>query len=89
MTRVRACGPVRVRLTADRGSRGLLGVQMLGAVPTAVAKRIDTAASALYAELSVDELIDLDLSYTPPPGTPWDALQNAALDWQGAVSYGR
>jgi NADPH-dependent 2,4-dienoyl-CoA reductase/sulfur reductase-like enzyme len=66
---------VRVRLTADRHDRRLLGVQILGAVPTAVAKRIDTAAAALYAGLTVDDLIDLDLSYTPPLGTPWDVLQ--------------
>ncbi|HEU4423330.1 MAG TPA: FAD-dependent oxidoreductase [Pilimelia sp.] len=78
--------PVRVRLTADRRDRRLLGVQMLGAVPTCVAKRIDTAAAALYAGLAADDLVDLDLSYTPPLGTPWDVLQNAALDWQKAQS---
>jgi hypothetical protein len=54
---------------------------MLGAVATGVAKRIDTAAAALYAGLTVNDLADLDLSYTPPLGTPWDALQDAALDW--------
>ena len=72
---------MRVRLTGDRCDRRLLGVQMLGAVPTAVAKRVDTAATALYAGLTVGDLVDLDLPYTPPLGTPWDALQDAALDW--------
>jgi hypothetical protein len=51
-----------------------------------VAKRIDTAAAALYAGLTVDDLADLDLSYTPPLGTPWDVLQNAALDWQHSAA---
>src|SRR6266545_1196700 len=48
---------------------------------TGVAKRVDTAAAAIYAGLTVDDLVDLDLSYTPPLGIPWDVLQNAALDW--------
>jgi NADPH-dependent 2,4-dienoyl-CoA reductase/sulfur reductase-like enzyme len=73
--------PVRIRLTADPDRR-LLGVQMLGTVPTGVAKRIDTAAAAIYAGLTVDDLVDLDLSYTPPLGTPWDVLQNAAIHWR-------
>ncbi len=46
-----------------------------------MAKRVDTAAAAIYAGLTVDDLVDLDLSYTPPLGIPWDVLQNAALDW--------
>jgi hypothetical protein len=31
--------------------------------------------------LTVDRLSDLDLSYTPPFGSPWDAVQLAAQDW--------
>jgi hypothetical protein len=77
---------VRVRLTADRRDRRLLGVQMLGAVATALAKRIDTAAAAIYAGLAVDDLADLDPPYSPPLGTLWDVRQNAALDWQNPAS---
>jgi hypothetical protein len=29
----------------------------------------------------LDGLNDLDLSYTPPFGSPWDAIQLAAQDW--------
>jgi hypothetical protein len=29
----------------------------------------------------VDGLSDLDLSYTPPFGSPWDAIQLAARAW--------
>jgi hypothetical protein len=31
--------------------------------------------------MTVDGLSDLDLSYTPPFGSPWDAIQLAAHDW--------
>ena len=46
-----------------------------------IAKRIDTAATAIYHGMTVDALNDLDLSYTPPFGSPWDALQAAAQQW--------
>ncbi|ACU54772.1 pyridine nucleotide-disulphide oxidoreductase dimerization region [Acidimicrobium ferrooxidans DSM 10331] len=72
---------VRVRMTGDLLSGRLLGVQMVGALTSAVHKRIDTAAAALFAGLSVDELGDLDLSYTPPLGSPWDVLQVASQRW--------
>jgi NADPH-dependent 2,4-dienoyl-CoA reductase/sulfur reductase-like enzyme len=34
-----------------------------------------------YAEQAVDQLNDLDLSYSPPLGSPWDPLQQAAQIW--------
>jgi hypothetical protein len=52
--------------------------QIVGHRSSGVAKRIDTAAAALHAGLAVDELNDLDLSYSPPLGSPWDPLQQAA-----------
>ncbi len=70
--------PVHVRTTADTATGRLLGVQMVGAIPTAVHKRIDTAATAIFAGLGIDDVSDLDLSYTPPLGSPWDVLQAAA-----------
>ena len=77
--------PVHVRITGDTRTGRLLGVQMLGAIATGVAKRIDTAATALYHHMSVEELSDLDLSYTPPLGSPWDILQVAAQAWKPSV----
>lgn len=76
--------PLVIRITGDAGSGRLLGVQMLGAVQTQAAKRIDVAASALFSGLGVAELGDLDLSYTPPLGAPWDPLQEAAHAWLAA-----
>ena len=51
-----------------------------------VPKRIDIAAAALHHGMTVDELNDLDLSYTPPFGSPWDPIQTAAQEWTRARS---
>ena len=59
----------------------LLGVQLVGHRDTQVPKRIDVAAAALHHGMTVDGLNDLDLSYTPPFGSPWDPLQTAAQEW--------
>ncbi len=31
--------------------------------------------------MTVDAMSDLDLSYTPPLGSPWDAVQMGAQAW--------
>jgi hypothetical protein len=31
--------------------------------------------------MNIDDISDLDLSYTPPLGSPWDAIQIAAQAW--------
>ena len=60
---------------------------MVGTVGRAVHKRIDTAATAVYAGLDAEkELSDLDLSYTPPLGSPWDVLQAAAQRWHAVAT---
>jgi len=85
----KACYPhaheITVRLTGERPSGRLLGAQMLGHVDAQVAKRIDIVATALYSGLSVDAINALDLSYTPPFGSPWDVVQTAAQ----ACEHGR
>jgi NADPH-dependent 2,4-dienoyl-CoA reductase/sulfur reductase-like enzyme len=73
---------VHMRMTPDSDSQRLVGVQMVGAIPTAVHKRVDTAATAIFGGLTVGQLNDLDLSYTPPLGSPWDTLQAAAQQWE-------
>ena len=81
---------VRMRVTGDVGSGRLLGVQLVGHRHAEVAKRIDTAATAIFAGLRVDEVSDLDLSYTPPLGSPWDLVQAGAQAWgqESAVTPG-
>jgi hypothetical protein len=65
------------------GERRLLGAQLVGHQDAEVAKRIDIPTDALFHHMSVDGLNELDLSYTPPFGSPWDAVQLAAQDWSG------
>lgn len=77
---------VEVRMTGEVTSGRLLGTQMVGRISTGVHKRIDTAAAAIFAGLTVDQVSDLDLSYTPPLGSPWDVLQTAAQGWTSAVA---
>jgi NADPH-dependent 2,4-dienoyl-CoA reductase/sulfur reductase-like enzyme len=74
---------LHIRLTGDRATGQLLGCQLVGDHRAEVAKRIDIPASALFHGMTVDALCDLDLSYTPPFGSPWDAIQLAAQDWLG------
>ena len=70
-----------IRTTGDRRDGRLLGAQIVGDHRAQIAKRIDIVAAALYAGMGVDDLSDLDLSYTPPLGSPWDPVQMAAQDW--------
>ena len=72
---------LRTRITGDRVSGRLLGAQIIGDWRAQVAKRIDVFATALFQGMPVEGLNDLDLSYTPPLGSPWDAVQLAAQMW--------
>jgi NADPH-dependent 2,4-dienoyl-CoA reductase/sulfur reductase-like enzyme len=72
---------LHLRITGDRQTGRLLGAQLLGDQRAQVAKRIDIPATALFHHMTVDGLSDLDLSYTPPFGSPWDAVQMAAQAW--------
>ncbi|HSY84793.1 MAG TPA: FAD-dependent oxidoreductase [Gemmatimonadaceae bacterium] len=73
---------LRIRVTGDRATRRLLGAQIVGYWRSEVAKRIDVFAAALFHKMRVEELNDFDLSYTPPTGSPWDAVQMAAQAWE-------
>lgn len=76
--------PIHFRVTGDTGDGRLLGAQLVGRRGTEVAKRVDTFATALHAGFTVEQLSELDLSYTPPLGSPWDAVQVAAQAWDAA-----
>ena len=74
-----------IRITGERGPDGkagrLLGAQIIGAYGTEVSKRVDIFAAALHQGMNVEDLNDLDLSYTPPLSSPWDPVQMAAQAW--------
>jgi hypothetical protein len=59
----------------------LLGAQLVGHRSAEIAKRVDTYATALFHEITVDSLSELDLSRPPPLGSPRDATQIAAQTW--------
>jgi NADPH-dependent 2,4-dienoyl-CoA reductase/sulfur reductase-like enzyme len=73
--------PITIRITGDTATGRLLGAQLVGARGSETAKRVDTYATALFHGMTVDAMSQLDLSYTPPLGSPWDAVQMAAQSW--------
>ena len=72
---------ISMRFTGDLPTGRLLGIQLFGHKHAEIAKRIDIAATAIFNEMTVDAISDLDLSYTPPLGSPWDAVQTGAQAW--------
>jgi NADPH-dependent 2,4-dienoyl-CoA reductase/sulfur reductase-like enzyme len=76
---------IAMRFTGDRVTGRLLGVQLFGHRHAEIAKRIDIAATAIFHGMTVDAISDLDLSYTPPLGSPWDAVQAGAQAWVKAA----
>ena len=65
-----------VKLIAERESRRLIGAQVAGYGDAS--KRIDVACAAITSGMRVDELVQLDLAYSPPYGNLWDPLLIAA-----------
>jgi NADPH-dependent 2,4-dienoyl-CoA reductase/sulfur reductase-like enzyme len=72
---------ITMRFTGDRSTGRLLGAQLFGHKHAEIAKRVDIAATAIFHGMTVDAVSDLDLSYTPPLGSPWDAIQAGAQAW--------
>jgi NADPH-dependent 2,4-dienoyl-CoA reductase/sulfur reductase-like enzyme len=70
-----------IRITGDQTTGRLLGAQILGHRKSEVSKRIDIFAAAIFSKMTVEQLSDLDLSYTPPLSSPWDPIQMAAQAW--------
>jgi len=74
---------MRVKMTAERLTGRLLGVQIVGY--EGAAKRIDTAATALWNRMTVEDLTSLDLAYAPPFAPVWDPILVAARQVAAAV----
>jgi NADPH-dependent 2,4-dienoyl-CoA reductase/sulfur reductase-like enzyme len=67
---------ITVKLLAEQNSGRLLGGQIIG--EEGAAKRIDVLATAVTHNLTLQNIIDLDLSYAPPFSPVWDPVQTAA-----------
>lgn len=63
-------------LVVERGSRRLLGAQMVGG--EGVKGRIDVLATALAARFTVEQIEQLDLAYAPPLAPVYDPILIAA-----------
>jgi CoA-dependent NAD(P)H sulfur oxidoreductase len=69
-------GTMRVVLFCEKGTGALLGGQIVG--DDVVAKRLDVLATAIYKQMTVFEIAELDLSYAPPYSPVWDPILVAA-----------
>jgi NADPH-dependent 2,4-dienoyl-CoA reductase/sulfur reductase-like enzyme/rhodanese-related sulfurtransferase len=67
---------VTVLLVFDRKSGLILGGQTAGL--KGADKRLDVIATAAASQMTIYDLADLDLAYSPPVGTPNDAINMAA-----------
>ena len=72
---------LHILMSGDRATGSLLGAQILGPRKAEISKRIDIVAAALFQNAAVEDLNDMDLSYTPPFSSPWDPIQTAAQTW--------
>ena len=78
--------PMTVKMLAERRTGRLLGVQIVGR--EGAAKRVDIAAVALTAGMTVEQMTALDLGYAPPFSPVWDPILVAARKAVIAVRAG-
>ncbi|MBY8338956.1 FAD-dependent oxidoreductase [Streptomyces spinosirectus] len=78
--------PMTVKMLAERRTGRLLGVQIVGR--EGAGKRVDIAAVALTARMTVDQMTALDLGYAPPFSPVWDPVLVAARKASRAVQQG-
>ena len=67
---------ITVKIVVEQKTNRLLGAQIVGR--EGAAKRIDVLATAIWNEMTVDEIAQLDLGYAPPFSSVWDPVQVAA-----------
>ncbi|MFD4635023.1 FAD-dependent oxidoreductase [Streptomyces sp. NPDC058284] len=79
--------PMKVKMLAERRTGRLLGVQIVGR--EGAGKRVDVAAVALTARLTVEQMTALDLGYAPPFSPVWDPVLVAARKAGSAVRADR
>ena len=65
-----------IKLVADRADQRLLGVQVIG--PGDMPRVIDTAAAALSARMTLQQLANMDVGYAPPYASAISPLAHGA-----------
>ena len=68
---------ITLKLVVDRRLKKILGAQAFGGGDAD--KRVNTVASAILAQQTLDEFLHLDMTYAPPFSTAVDPLLSAAL----------
>lgn len=68
---------ITLKLVVDKRLKKILGAQAFGGGDAD--KRINTVASAILAEQTLDEFLHLDMTYAPPFSTALDPLLSTAL----------
>ena len=69
--------PILIKILAEEGTGRLLGAQVLG--ERGVDKRVDILATAITGKMSVFDLENLDLAYSPPFGSANDPINTAGF----------
>lgn len=65
-------GDIHVKLIINQSNHHLIGAQIIGY--TGAAMRIDMLATAITVGSTIEELIDMDLAYSPPFSPVWDPI---------------
>ena len=73
---VPAAALLLLKIVVDKKTRRLIGVQAVG--PAGADKRIDVAAMAITAKMTVDQIANADLAYAPPYSPAMDNIITAA-----------
>jgi len=69
--------PIWINLVADKNSRRILGVQIIGS--EFVKARIDEIALGILLHAKIEDIAEFDWCYVPPASPVWDPLGIAAL----------
>jgi NADPH-dependent 2,4-dienoyl-CoA reductase/sulfur reductase-like enzyme len=75
---------VGMKMVADRSTGKLLGAQALGEM--GAVSRINVLSCALWGSMTLNDIAQLDLAYTPPFGTAWDIMHIAAQNLKKQIS---
>ena len=75
---------ITLKLIADRRSHRILGAQAIGCGDAD--KKINTVSIGLARRITVENLLDIDLTYAPPFSTSVDILHSAARMLKSKIS---
>ena len=68
---------ITIKLVVDKRSKKILGAQAIGCGDAD--KRVNTVASAIMSDQTLDFFLHTDMTYAPPFSTAVDPLLSAAL----------